>query len=109
MAEDRAVLLGAQSGRRLCAFDFLGADDLPFLDQAREQLRPGEETPVVEALPRQRAEDLTVGIEDRAVRVPEGTRFDLSGAQDDDSVCGVAVSVSSSGLRMWRKTSMRRQ
>ena len=42
--------------------------------------------PVVQALARQRAVDLAVGVEDRAVRVPEGTRFDLRGAQDDDSV-----------------------
>src|SRR3954447_9862228 len=108
MAQHRAVLLGAQPGRGLCTFDFLGADDLPLVDETREELCLRQPLPVLEALPRQRTENFAVGVEDRAVRIAKGPGFDLRGTQDEDSVCGAAVS-SSSGLRMWRKTSRRRQ
>jgi hypothetical protein len=86
VAQDRAVLLGAQPGGRLGALDLFRANDLAFLDQTREQLRLRERPPILQALARQRTVDVAVGVEDRAVRVPEGTRFDLRGAQDDDSV-----------------------
>jgi hypothetical protein len=86
VAQYRAVLLGAERRRRLGALDFLGVHDLALLEKTREELRLRERPPVVKALARQRAVDLTVGVEDRAVRVPEGTRFDLCGAQDEDSV-----------------------
>jgi hypothetical protein len=86
VAQHRAVLLGAQAGRRLGALDLFGADQLALFDQTREQLCLREALPVDEPLSRQRAEDLAVGVEDRAVRVPEGPGFDLRGTQDEDSV-----------------------
>jgi hypothetical protein len=86
--EDRAVLLGAEPRRRLGTLDFLGAHDLALVDETREQLRLRQRPPVLETLAGKRTEDLAVGVEDRAVRVPEGTRFDLRGGQDEDSVCG---------------------
>jgi hypothetical protein len=86
VTQNRAVLRRAQPRGRLRVVDLLGAHDLALVDELREQLRLRKSAPVFETLARQRAEDLSVGVEDRAVRVPEGTRFDLCGAQDEDSV-----------------------
>jgi ABC-type transport system involved in cytochrome bd biosynthesis fused ATPase/permease subunit len=84
--QDGAELLGAQRRRRLGARNLLGAHDLALFDEAGEQLRLRERPPILQALARQRAEDLAVGVEDRAVRVAEGPGFDLRGAQGEDSV-----------------------
>ena len=89
------------------AFTDLCLHDLPLRHEPREELRLRETLPLLVAGPRQRAIDLTVGVEDRAVRIPEGTRLDLRRGQDEVSVGAAAAS--SSGLRILRKMSRRRQ
>jgi hypothetical protein len=91
-----AVELGERAGRLV---DPLGADERAVGDALCEQRRLRERLPVGEPSCRERAQDVAVGVENVAVRVPEGAVLDS----------GLAALYESSFFRMPRNPRNRRQ